>query len=288
MKKKLYFLPILVLLLSLFLFGCMNNDNNDGGNNNDKPTTTEGEGTAYGLVNKAYVGKATVKIKNDKVVDVIYDEAFLPHTWANIDYKMEEGSQLADDVLMYTKEDMNSFYAKYISIDGQVFTGVVRENDLVLDSTTYTAQVVNYSNEKIPDLFAYLYNSDANCEWYFNAVKNGKVFICDKDGKKLETYPSLNTYGWLKSEGKYWNASEDSPLGWKGNIDNMVSYLKDKVLTNLDESKFVKDTEGTEENGYKYQYWTIDGVKTKVTMTDAYQYYKLAYSAYNKAKANVK
>ena len=44
----------------------------------------------------------------------------------------------------------------------------------------------------------------------------------------------------------------------------------------------------TEENGYNYQYWTIDGVKTKVTMTDAYQYYKLAYLAFSKAKTSSK
>ena len=68
----------------------------------------------------------------------------------------------------------------------------------------------------------------------------------------------------------------------------MIDYLKGKSLSNLDESKFVKDTEGKEENGYNYQYWTIDGVKTKVTMTDAYQYYKLAYNAYNKAKTSSK
>ena len=281
--KKLYFLPILLLLLSFCLIGCNNTDDDV-----TPPTTKEGEGVAYGLVNKQYVGMAKVKIKDDKVTDVTYDEAFLPHTWAKIEYKMEEGSEMSEDVLKHTKDETDTFYAKYIYIDGQVFTGEIRESDLTLDNVTYVAQVVKYSNEKIPDLFAYLYNSDTNCEWYFNAVKNGKVFICDKDGKKLETYKSLNTYGWLKSEGKYWTPSESSPLGWKGNINNMIDYLKGKALNNLDESKFVKDTEGKEENGYNYQYWTIDGVKTKVTMTDAYQYYKLAYNAYNKAKTSAK
>ena len=281
--KKLYFLPILLLLLSFCLLGCNKKDNDV-----NPPATKEGEGVAYGLVNKQYVGMAKVKIKDDKVVDVTYDEAFLPHTWANIEYTMEEGSEMPTDILKHTKDETDSFYAKYISIDGQVFTGEIRESDLSLDNVTYVAQVVKYSNEKIPDLFAYLYNSDTNCEWYYNAVKNGKVFICDKDGNKLDTYKSLNTYGWLKSEGKYWTPSENSPLGWKGNINNMIDYLKGKVLDNLDESKFVKDTEGTEENGYTYQYWTINGVKTKVTMTDAYQYYKLAYNAYNKAKTNSK
>lgn len=274
MNKKYFGLILLMMLLCLI--GCKSNDT-------DMPK--EKEASAYGIVNKAYVGKATVKIKNDKIVDVTYDEAFLPQSWANVNYTLEEEKELPDDLVNYVKDEESSYYAKYISINDIIFTGTIRENDLVLDNTTYIAQTINYASDKIPDLFAYLYNSDANCQWYFDAVKNGKVFICDKDGKKIDTYESLNTYGWLKSEGKYWNASEDSPLGWKGNIDAMVDYLKDKALTNLDSSKFVKDTDGEEKDGYNYKYWTIDGVKTKVTMTDIYAYYKLAYNAYEKAKA---
>lgn len=276
MNKKYFGLVLLIMLLCLV--GCKSLDNDD-----DMPK--EKEASAYGIVNKAYVGKATVKIKNNKIVDVTYDEAFLPQTWANVNYTTEEGKELPDDLVNYVKDEENSYFAKYISIDDTIFMGTIRENDLVLDNTTYIAQTINYANDKIPDLFAYLYNSDANCQWYFDAVKNGKVFICDKDGKKIDSYESMNTYGWLKSEGKYWNASEDSPLGWKGNIDAMVDYLKDKELTNLDSSKFTKDTEGEEKDGYNYKYWTIDGVKTKVTMTDIYAYYKLAYNAYEKAKA---
>lgn len=275
MNKKYFGLVLLIMLLCLV--GCKSPDNDD--------MPKEKEASAYGIVNKAYVGKATVKIKNNKIVDVTYDEAFLPQTWANVNYTTEEGKELPDDLVNYVKDEDNSYFAKYISIDDTIFTGTIRENDLVLDNTTYIAQTINYANDKIPDLFAYLYNSDANCQWYFDAVKNGKVFICDKDGKKIDSYESMNTYGWLKSEGKYWNASEDSPLGWKGNIDAMVDYLKDKELTNLDSSKFTKDTEGEEKDGYNYKYWTIDGVKTKVTMTDIYAYYKLAYNAYEKAKA---
>ena len=282
MKKKIFLLPI-ILLFVFTLLGCNKKDNDV-----NPPASKETEGVAYGLVNKQYVGMAKVKVKDNKIVDVTYDEAFLPHTWAKVNYKVEEGMEMSSDVLKYTKDDEDSYYAKYISIDGQVFNGSLRESDLVLDNVTYTQQVIKYSTKKIPDLFAYLYNSDQNCEWYFNAVKNNKVFICDKDGKKIETLESLNTYGWLKSEGKYWEASENSPLGWKGNIENLVSYLKGKALENLDQSKFVKDETGVEENGYNYQYWTIDGVKTKVTMTDAYQYYKLAYQAFNKAKTNSK
>lgn len=276
MNKK-YFGLILLMMLLCFV-GCKVNDTD---------MSKEKEASAYGIVNKAYVGKATVKIKNDKIVDVTYDEAFLPQTWANVNYTLEEEKELPDDLLQYVKDEESSYYAKYISINDTVFIGTIRENDLVLDNTTYIAQTINYANDKIPDLFAYLYNSDNNCQWYFEAVKNGKVFICDKDGKKIDTYESMNIYGWLKSEGKYWNASEDSPLGWKGNIDAMVDYLKDKSLTNLDSSKFVKDTDGEEKDGYNYKYWTIDGVKTKVTMTDIYAYYKLAYNAYEKAKALV-
>ena len=61
LKRKMFFLPVL-LLFALCLFGCNNTDDPI-----DPPTEKEGIGTSYGLVNKTYVGKATVKIKNDKI-----------------------------------------------------------------------------------------------------------------------------------------------------------------------------------------------------------------------------
>lgn len=275
MIKRSY-LSVLIIIFLLCLIGCKKPNNQD--------MNKTYEASAYGIVNKAYVGKATLKIKNNKVEDATFDEAFLPQTWANIEYTMSENAQLPDDIIYYTKDENNSYFAKYISISGNIFTGTVRKEDLILDGTTYIAQTIKYSSSKIPDLFTYLYNSELNCQWYYDAVKNGKVFICDKEGNKIETYKSLNTYGWFKSEGKYWNSSTDSPLGWKGNIEAMIDYLKGKELVNLDSSKFIKDTDGENKDEYNYKYWTIDGVKTKVTMTDAYAYYKLAYKAYEKAK----
>ena len=285
LKRKMFFIPVLLLML-FCLVGCNNTD--DPIDDPNKPTEKEGTGTSYGLVNKTYVGKATVKIKGDKIVDVTYDEAFLPNTWGSIDYKPEEGKELPEDILNHTKDDMSSYYAKYISVDGQVFTGTIRESDLVIGENTYVNQVVNYSSDKIKDLFQYLYDSEENAKWYYEAVEKGKAFICDKDGNKIDTYQSLHTEGWFKSEGKYWPSSSDSPLGWKGNINAMVEYLKGKTLTDLDSSKFVRDETGEDKDGYNYKYWKIDGVQTKVTMSDIYNYYKLAYKAYSKAKTSAK
>lgn len=285
LKRKMFFLPVL-LLFALCLFGCNNTDKPVDDPN--KPNDKEYTGVSYGLVNRTYVGKATVKVKNDKIVDVIYDEAFLPNTWGSIDYTPEEGKELPENLINHTKDDLNAYYAKYISIDGQVFTGSIRESDLVLDEYTYVNQVVNYKSDKIDDLFKYLYASEENAKWYYNAVEKGKAFICDKDGKKIDSYQSLHTAGMFKSEGKYWPSSSDSPLGWKGNIDAMVEYLKGKTLTDLDMSKFTRDETGVDKEGYNYKYWTIDGVQTKVTMSDIYNYYKLAYKAYSKAKTSAK
>ena len=156
MKKRIYFLPILFLLLSLVLVGCRKD-------NDDNTVSKTGEASAYGIVNRAYVGKVTVKIKDDKVTDIEFDEAFLPHTWANIEYEMPEGNVIADDVIQYVNADeVSQYYSKYISIDGQLFEGEPRNELLEIDGITYSAQVIKYSNKDIPDLFAYLYNSDKN------------------------------------------------------------------------------------------------------------------------------
>lgn len=281
-KRKMLLIPILVFLFTC-LVGCNNTDKPI-----DNPKDKVGTATSYGLVNKTYVGAATVKVKNDKIEDVTYDEAFLPNTWAALNYTHEEGKELPDEVLHHLKNDQSSYYAKYISIDGKVFTGTIRENDLVIDEYTYVNQVVNYKSDTIDDLFSYLYKSEENAKWYYEAVKNNKAFICNKNGEKVESLPLLNDVGWFKSEGKYWPQSQTNPLGWKGNIDNLVEYLKGKTLTDLDSTKFMQDEVGEDKDGYNYKYWTIDGVKTKVTMSDIYNYYKLAYNAYSKAKQNAK
>ena len=149
-KRKMLLIPIFVFLFTC-LVGCNNTDKPI-----DNPKDKVGTATSYGLVNKTYVGAATVKVKNDKIEDVTYDEAFLPNTWAALNYTHEEGKELPDEVLHHLKNDQSSYYAKYISIDGQVFTGEVRTSDLVLDNVTYTTQVIKYSSDKVPDLHIYL------------------------------------------------------------------------------------------------------------------------------------
>ena len=103
-KRKMLLIPILVFLLTC-LVGCNNTDKPI-----DNPQDKVGTATSYGLVNKTYVGAATVKIKNDKIEDVTYDEAFLPNTWAALNYTHEEGKELPDEVLHHLKNDHNQCF----------------------------------------------------------------------------------------------------------------------------------------------------------------------------------
>lgn len=261
----------LLIIFSFIFVGC----------NKPKEVINTSEAESYNIVHKGYVGRCVVKVENDKVKSVSYDEAFLPHTWANIE--LEENQEIDNNVIEIESNGNKSYYAKYISIDSKIFEGKIREEELVLDNVTYSQQKINYGNSEIPDLFRYMYNSDSHCEWYFKNVLGNKVFMCDKDGKRLENYKSKNTYGSFKSEGKYWNDKNVWPIGWEGNLKALEQYMVGKKLVKLDESSFKKEDNGTTINNYTYNYWTIDGVKTGVTMVDIYDYYNLALSAYNKA-----
>ena len=96
-KNTMKLFPIIMLCLML-LVGC-------GNKKPDNTTNKQGEGTAYGIVDKGYVGMVKVKIKNGVVEDVVFDEAFLPHTWANLDVKVENDN-IPEDVVLYSKEEL--------------------------------------------------------------------------------------------------------------------------------------------------------------------------------------
>ena len=127
------------------------------------------EGVAYGFTYKDYIAVATVKVENEVVTSVVFDEYFLPSTWAKV--KVLD-TEVPSDVIV----SGNSWYGKYIVIGDKNFTGDLREQPLVIDNVTYSNQSVKYSSNGIDDLFVWLRSSEENMLWYAQAVEN-KVFI---------------------------------------------------------------------------------------------------------------
>ncbi len=260
MKKGIFIIVLFIFCLTLF--GCSDEDKT-------------GEGKAYELIYKDYVGVAEVTVKNGKVETIDFDEYFLPHVWAKITVEgtEEEGEMVYPNNVIHIN---GTTYAKYININGKVFTGEYREGGVTIDDVAYSNQIIKYSSGEITDLYVHLKNSEEACMWYVNAIQSDKAFVSSSDGVALTTYASANTLGWSKIEGKYWSG-ESYPLGWQGNIDALVASLKGKAL------KDVTLVQGTADTLTGLKYWSIDNVKTGATLTGIQQYYDLMYKAYKKA-----
>jgi hypothetical protein len=248
MLKKIYIFFIFILF-SFVLMAC---------------GKTEKEGVAYGFTYKDYIAVATVKVENEVVTSVVFDEYFLPSTWAKV--KVLD-TEVPSDVIV----SGNSWYGKYIVIGDKNFTGDLREQPLVIDNVTYSNQSVKYSSNGIDDLFVWLRSSEENMLWYAQAVEENKVFVAKAD-YTTSTYEtaglvdSNNKLAFKKSLTNYWN-------NWAPNMEEIA-----KAITGT--KMGVADADIKQQDGK----WVIGDIQSGATNVSFKEYYAVAQKAYNKAK----
>lgn len=251
MKKRVLF--IMVLLVSLGLVACQETDS----------SYTHGYGISYGLVHGHYVGVSEVVINDsDEVVSVKFDEYFLPYTFAEV--VVADPQNLPSDVLPVIGSRGTKHYAKYVSINGTMFTGEV--------SGDAGSQAIIYSTSGVDNIETWA-KTEANAKIYVDAVKANKVFIANEDGTK-SNYEMANTnakLGWTKSATGYWTNPTSYPLGWGGNIKAITDAL---VGTKPIASEEMITSNNT---------WEIDGLVTGATLVDFVDYYKVIQQAYHNA-----
>ena len=232
-----------------------------------EPSYSYGYGVSYGLVHGHYVGVAKVVVdKDDKVVNVQFEEYYLPYNSAQIVLTDEQKESLPSDALAVIGSRGTSYYAKYVSVNGVLFTGAV--------SGEAGSQSIKYSASGIADIEEWVKN-EANAKAYVEAVEAGKVFNANANGT-VSSYVKANAnakIGDTKSTTGYWTAPATYPLGWGGNMAAIAEALVGTTM-NATEADLVKD--GT---------WKIGDLTTSATLSDFADYYLLAQVAYNNALA---
>ena len=131
---------------------------NDNINNNQLVYAGKG----YGLTHKDYVGIAEIKVLNNIVIDLSFEEVYFPTHWAAL--SATEGVD-ADLFLTYvTSKGKEATVAKYIVVDGKKFTATPVEGD------------VKYAADGIADLKAACTDKEETAKWYAEALLAGKAF----------------------------------------------------------------------------------------------------------------
>ena len=244
MKKILSLFVALVAVLSLAACG-------------KKETTAKG----YGLVHKDYVGIAEITVNKKGVVTALtFEEVYFPTHWAAL--STTEGVA-ADLFLTYTtSKGKEANVAKYVVVDGKLFTGSVDGTD------------VKYAADGIANLKAACKDNEETAKWYAEALLAGKAFAADAKGNKVsfEIKADVET-GFAKSVTGYWTG-DNYPLGWKGNMAALSEALVGTEMGFAD-ADLVKDAES--------KLWSFGGTVTKATLTDAKDYVAVAQKAYNTA-----
>lgn len=196
---------------------------------------------AYGLVHgQGYVGKATVTVKGDVIVDADLNEACLP---TQVSASAADGDYTVAVEVTSHGETSTKHYYKTVKW-GNV-------------TATYDA-TAGYKVGSVT-LKEHFLASEANCKAYYEAAANDEITVVTSAGNKTDI---ANAKALLKTENGYWTG-DSYPLGWKGNVEATLDY----VLENgLDEAIFALDE----------KVW-VDGkeVSTGATWTDMADYIQL-------------
>jgi len=257
--KKLIAL-LFVAFLALGLVACAE----------DEPSYEYGYGVGYGLVHGHYVGVVKVVVdKDDVVVNVQFEEYYLPYNIGQVAYTPVEGVAQPADILTVVGSRGTSYYGMYVSVNGVLFTGAVAGES--------GAQSIGYTATGVGNIETWV-ETEANAKAYVEAVEAGLVFIANANGTR-SAYEFGNASvkrGWTKSATAYWASAATYPLGWGGNMAAMAEAM---VGTKLDaaETDLVKD--GT---------WKIGTIVTGATLSDFVDYYLLAQRGYANALAGKK
>ena len=194
-------------------------------------------GEAYGLVHGAgYVGCATVTVKGDKVTDATLSEVCLP-TYVTAGESVAEADKVVDTVTDHGNQVEKSFY-KTVSYGNVTLTYTVGKG---------------YMNGETS--FADMMKTEANAKAYYEAVNSNSVSVTIGSEKKKDI---LNKASLSKEENGYWKQSEAVKLGWKGNRDATVNYVKEHGVANL-----LKLERNSETN-----LWMDGTISTGATWTD--------------------
>lgn len=216
----------------------------------------EVDATGYGLVHKHYVAEVTVKVKGDEILEMNFEEYFLPYNFGEVTNAFE--GDLPENVIKVG----NKNYAKFVSVDGVIYTA------------TNVSNAISYVNKDNVDIEVVVKDETA-AKAYVEAAKAKKAFIVDsKEGTTASTILTSKVTAFDKTTANYWPAGGNG-LGWKKNMEELS-----KAFINFGvDAEFTRIADGDNKNKWE----TVDGV-SGATVSDFLDYQAVAIRAVNNAK----
>ncbi len=218
---------------------------------------------AYAYVHGGYVGRAEIKTDEAGSLDIVINEAFLPHTLAIVDMEADEWNE--DNTVFYEVRGNVVRVAKYISYAGKNYTGVTVGNALAYVESDNAGQAVgNTILEKE------IIRNEANmADWFSNIANEQFVIYTEFDG--TGTPVTTTAYGSLfKRDSSYWNFG----IGWQGNVD-AIAEAAAQYGTGFSMDEISKRGDSR---------WVLADAVTSATASDFKDYFGLIQKAVGKLK----
>lgn len=206
-----------------------------------KEMKVDAYGINTGWKNEYYgdsVFKTSSAVKSGKFVSASLEETYTPNVWARIskdDFsKVGEDYLTVKDVKLESGESGTLYFAKYIEINGTVWTGTVREEkDTYLSHYEYVRYAASENTESADnDLLRYLAVKDAstyklgdNVKAYYNAVIDGNIKILKKTGDDKYEDSTITPYF---PNGK--KLKSENVEVWKTSAKSLCNYFIGKGL----------------------------------------------------------
>ncbi len=247
-------LIIIGLVAAIALVGC-------GGGGEAAPTGFAPNQTAvaYAYTHGGYVGQATVTTDAEGTISVVLDEAFLPHTLAEVDIESDEWTE--ENTANYAQRGDTVYVARYISYNGTVYVGTTVGGAMI-----YTEADENGMPVGGQDLEQQIIrNQNTMAAWYDNIAAGGFAIHTGLDQPAQPVTQS--PYGGLTKLGaNYWNFGD---LGWQGNMD-AIQQAAIEIGTGFNISDMNRNSDN---------FWELGDAVTGATASDFVDYFNVIQNA---------
>ncbi|MFP4644638.1 MAG: hypothetical protein ACLFM0_09810 [Spirochaetales bacterium] len=255
-----------IILASALVFGFAACENGENGENGDGAGfAPEQEATGYAYVHGGYVGRAVATTDDEGALSVELDEAFLPHSLAEVDLEEDEWNE--DNTVTYVIRGDEVRVAQHIEYDGTPYVGTT-----VGESVTYVEADEDGEPVGGKDLeLEILAHQDTMAE-YFDVIQDEGFGVMTEAGGEVEPVTS-GSYGQVTKRGSdYWDFG---PLGWQGNAEATEEFIAENGVNYSRED--LERAEEEDDDGLRV--WSVADAVTGATWSDFPDYFTVAQIA---------
>lgn len=213
---------------------------------------------AYNYVHGGYVGRAVVQTAEDGSLQAELDEAFLPHTLAQVNLEAPEWNE--DNTAYYLSRGNQVRVAKHVSYNGTNYVGTTVGGALV-----YVAADDEGNPAGTQDLELEILRSEASMKTYWDSIARGGFQVYTEFGGQGQPVTTTASGSLYKRGSNYWPQG----LGWQGNI-TAVEEAAARFGTGYTLEEMVRGNDNK---------WRLADAVTGATLSDFKDYFALIQMA---------